>query len=68
MVIMEDLQGIISRKIALQRAIKAVNNTAGLDGLVAILLVFEVYPHMHGMDLLAPTIIQRAAAIEKAMN
>jgi hypothetical protein len=34
----------ISRDIALQMAVKAVNNTAGPDGLVLTLLVFGAYP------------------------
>ncbi len=49
-------------------AVKVVDNTAGLDGLVSILLVFGAYPHMHSIDLPVPSIIQRAAAIDKAMN
>lgn len=49
-------------------AVKAVNNTAGPDGLVPTLLVFGAYPRMHAMDPPSPTIIQRAAAIEKAMK
>ena len=48
-------------------AVKSVNDIAGLNGLVPILLVFGAYPRMHSMDPPAPTIIQRAAAIEKAM-
>ena len=67
-VIMEDLQGIISKETALQMAVKAVNDTAGPDGLVPTLLVFGAYPRMHGMDPPVPTIIQRAAAIEKAIE
>jgi len=33
-----------SKELTLQIAIKAVNNSAGLDGLVPILLVFSAYP------------------------
>jgi len=33
-----------SEELTLQIAIKAVNNSAGLDGLVPILLVFSAYP------------------------
>lgn len=67
-VIIEDLQGTISKETALQMAVKAVNDTAGPDGLVPTLLVFGAYPRMHSMDPPAPSIIQRAAAIEKAME
>lgn len=43
---MEDLQEIISKKTSFQMAVKAINNTAGPDNLVSILLVFGAYPHM----------------------
>ena len=33
-----------SKKLTLQIAIKAVNNSAGLDRLIPILLVFSTYP------------------------
>lgn len=49
-------------------AVKAVNDTAGPDGLVPTLLVFGAYPRMHTMDPPALTITQRAASIEKAME
>ena len=65
---MEFLQGIISKKTAFQMPVKAVNNTAGPDGLIPTLLVFGAYPRMHSMDPPAPTIIQRAVAIEKAIE
>ncbi len=48
--------------------VKAVKNTAGPDRLVPTLLVFGAYPCMHSMDLLTPTIIQRTATIEKAID
>ena len=66
-VIMEDLQGIISKETGRQMAVKVDNNTDGLDGLVPTLLVFGAYSLMHNMDTPALTIIQRAAAIEKAI-
>jgi len=49
-------------------AVKATNNIAGLDSLVPTLLVFSAYPYISKLDLLAPSIIQRAAAIKKAME
>ncbi len=48
--------------------VKAVNNIAGPDGLVLTLLVFGADPCMYSMDPPVPTIIQRATAIEKAMD
>jgi len=48
--------------------VKAANNTAGLDGLVPTLLIFGAYPCISKLDLPAPSITQRAAAIKKAME
>ena len=33
-----------SKELTLQMAVKAVNNSASLDGLIPILLVFSTYP------------------------
>ena len=49
-------------------AVKAVNDTAGPDGLVPTLLVFGAYPRMVATDPPAPSISQRASAIRKAMD
>lgn len=67
-VITEDLEVIINKKTTLQIIVKAVNDTTGLKGLVPTLLVFKVYLQMYAMDLPLPRIIQRATAIDKAMN
>ena len=48
-------------------AVKAINNTAGLDGLVPTLLVYRAYPRMSKLDSPAPSITEQAAAIRKAM-
>ena len=48
-------------------AFKAINNTASLEGLVPILLVFRAYPQIVKSDALLPLVIQRAAAIKKAI-
>ena len=48
-------------------AFKAINNTAGLKGLVPILLVFRAYPQIVKSDALSPLVIQRATAIKKVM-
>jgi len=53
--------------MALQMAFKAINNTAGLEGLVPTLLVFRAYPQIVKSDALLPSVAQRAAAIRKAM-
>ena len=44
-------------------AIKAVNNTAGPDGLVPILLVYRAYPQISNLDPFAPSITDRVAVI-----
>ena len=44
-------------------AVKAVNNTAGLDRLVPTLLVYGAYPRISNLDPSAPSITERAAAI-----
>ena len=48
-------------------AVKAVNNTAGLDGLVPTLLVYGAYLRISNLDPPAPSIIERAAVIQKAI-
>jgi len=48
-------------------AFKAINNMAGLGGLVLTLLVFRAYPQMVKLDAPLPLVTQRAAAIKKAM-
>lgn len=57
----------VDKSIMLQMAVKAVNDTAGPDGLVPTLLVFGAYPRMTNLDPPAPSISQRAAAIKVAM-
>jgi hypothetical protein len=58
----------IDKTMMLQMAVKAVNDTAGPDGLVPTLLVFGAYPRMSELDPPAPTISQRATAIARAME
>jgi hypothetical protein len=57
----------VDKDVALQIAFKALNDTAGPDGLVPTLLVFGAYPRMVESDPLSPTVTQQAAAIKKAM-
>ena len=57
----------IQKELALQMAVKAVNDTAGPDGLVPTLLVYGAYPRISNLDPPAPSITERAAAIRKAM-
>jgi hypothetical protein len=49
-------------------AIKAVNNTAGPNGLVPTLLVYRAYPRITNLDPSALFIIDRATIIQKAIT
>ena len=48
-------------------AVKAINNTASPNRLVPTLLVYRAYLRISKLDPPAPSIIDRAAAIQKAM-
>jgi hypothetical protein len=58
----------VSKQFVLQMAIKAVNNTAGPDGLVPTLLVFGTYPWIATTDTPSLTVTKRGKAITKAMK
>ena len=58
----------ISKESALQMAFKAINDTAGPDGIVPTLLVFGAYPRLVEGSAPSPTISQRALAMKKAME
>lgn len=57
-----------SPELSLQMAIKAVNDTAGPNGLVPTLLVFGAYPRMTDNSAPSPTLQQRAQAVKKATD
>jgi len=48
-------------------AVKAVNNTTGLDRLVPTLLVYGAYLRISNLNPPAPSITERVAAIRKAI-
>jgi len=48
-------------------AIKAVNNTTGLDRLVPTLLVYGAYLRISNLDPPTPSITERVAAIRKVI-
>lgn len=54
--------------LTLQMAVKAINDSAGLDGLVPTLLVFGAYPRMTQDSPPSLSIAQRGQAIRKAMK
>jgi len=55
----------ISKDMALQMAFKAINDSAGPNGLIPTLLVFGAYPRMVESDAPNPTVIQRAVALKR---
>jgi hypothetical protein len=56
------------KDLALQMAVKAVNDTAGPNGLVPTLLAFGAFPRLTTFDAPTPTIAQRSIALAKAMK
>ena len=70
-VITVDLRTATTRPVPehiLQMAVKVVNDTAGPNGLVPTLLVFGAYPRISKSSPPAPSILARAAAMQKAMT
>ena len=61
-----ELAGTTSDEAILQMAVKAVNDTAGPDGLVPTLLVFGAYPRMTAESPPSPSMVKRSEAIQKA--
>jgi hypothetical protein len=58
----------VLKQFVLQIAIKAVNNTAGPDGLVSTLLVFSTYPQITTTDTSSLIVTERGKAITKAIK
>jgi hypothetical protein len=56
----------IDKDMILQMAQKAVNDSAGYNGIVPTLLVFGSYPRMTEMDPPSPSVVKRAEAIRAA--
>jgi hypothetical protein len=66
-IIIANLSNEVAPDNALQIAVKAVNDTAGPNGLVLTLLVFGTYPRLSPSLPPFPSITARAAAVRKAM-
>jgi len=49
-------------------AFKAINNSVGPNSLITTLLVFGAYPCIVESDAPNPIVIQRAAALKKAIE
>ena len=48
----------IQKELALQMAVKAVNDIAGPDGLIPTLLVYKAYPRINKLDFFALSITE----------
>jgi hypothetical protein len=66
-IITADLGTSLAPEYVLQMAVKAVNDTAGHDGLVPILLMFGTYPRLSPSSPPLPSLTIRANAMRKAM-
>ena len=49
-------------------AVKAVNDTAGPNGLVPTLLIFRAYPRITRSSAPSASIVKRAEAVQTAMT
>jgi hypothetical protein len=66
-VIFANFGNAITPDNVLQMAVKAMNDTAGPDGLVSILLVFGTYPRLLPSLPPSPSLTVRANAVRKAI-
>jgi hypothetical protein len=57
-----------SAEMSLQIAVKAINDSAGPDGIIPILLVFGAYPRMTNNSALSPITTKRTETIRKTSN
>jgi hypothetical protein len=58
----------VSKQFVLQIIIKAINNTAGPDGLILTLLMFNTYPQITTTNTLSFMVTKRDKAITKAIK
>jgi hypothetical protein len=58
----------ISKDIALQIAFKAINDSTSPNSLIPTLLVFRAYLYIVKSNTPNPTVVQRAAALKKAIK
>ena len=67
-ILWKELGDRTDQETVLQMAVKALNDTAGPDGLVPTLLVFGAYPRIDEHSPPSPEIQARAEAVRKAMK
>jgi hypothetical protein len=58
----------INKEMMLQMTVKAINDSAGPDGIVPTLLVFSAYPQLTEIDPPFPLVTKRAEAIYTAIK
>jgi hypothetical protein len=63
-----EIGSFTDKHTVLQMAIKALNDTAGPNGIVPTLLVFGAYPRINQDSPPSPEITKRAEAVRKAMR
>ncbi|KAM4067661.1 transposase [Hirsutella rhossiliensis] len=63
-----ELSNVTSAEAVLQMAVKAINDTAGPDGIVPTLLVFGAYPRLTAESPPSASTLKRSAAMQKAMK
>jgi hypothetical protein len=67
-ILTQEIGHITDKETILQMAVKALNDTAGPNGIVPTLLVFGAYPRINQDSPPSPEITLRAEAIQKAMK
>jgi hypothetical protein len=67
-ILMAEIGHCTDEETVLQMAVKALNDTAGPNGIVPTLLVFGAYPRINNDSPPSPNIVQRAEAVQKAMR
>ncbi|EED22562.1 conserved hypothetical protein [Talaromyces stipitatus ATCC 10500] len=66
-IISAEMGSTVSKDVVLQMAVKAINDTAGPDGIVPTVLVFGAYPRLTLDSPPSALTIRRAQAMKKAM-
>jgi hypothetical protein len=63
---MAEINGI-NKDTVLQMAFKAINDSAGPDGIIPTLLVYGALPRMTEYNAPSPTVLQLSAVLKKAI-
>jgi hypothetical protein len=63
---MAEINGI-NKDTVLQITFKAINDSAGPNGIVPTLLVYGALPRITEYNILLPTVLQQSAVLKKAI-